>query len=1014
MKVIKRNGTPEQLNFSKINYRLSKLVEKTPKLSGVIIDELCIQIITNLYDGITTKEIDEISARLSASKIDHPDYNTLASRISVSNLQKNTPKKFSEAIELLGPNVIHAKVIETVKSFSKVINDSINDDNDYLFDFFGLKTLEKSYLLKKDGKIIETPQFMLMRTALGLHCTSGALEDPVTPEVLGKAISSYNVFSNLLYTHASPTLFNSGCVRQQNSSCFLLNTSDSLDNIMKTVSDSAQISKYAGGIGVNIGDIRGKNSAIKGTGGKTDSIIGLLKLFNNVGRYVNQGGKRNGSIAVYLPTHHPDISEFLDIRKNTGDENLRARDLFSALWVSDYFMSCVENDLDWDLLSPDDCPKLGESFGDEYTFLHKKYVGQGLSRQTVKARDIWSKIIVSQIETGMPYILYADAANKRNNQSNLGTIKNSNLCVAPETVVLTSKGYFPIASLLDQDVEVWNGEEFTQTTVKKTGVSQQLMKIVTSNGTELYCTAYHKFYDSNGECVRALDLKEGTILETCEFPRLDPKNCPADDCLVPVNNGIHLKVKWLQAFLDRELLFKKETFQVSSTCKEYLEKIRYLIHTLGCETMLREDRHSWKLFFPSKTVYDLYHNFSVNFKGYVPIDRKSFKVVVVSATITGRFSDTYCFTETGRGRGVFNGVLTGNCAEVMLRANEDEIATCNIATVSLPKHISYHENGTKYFDYDKLMETVGIMVENLNRVIDVNFYPVPETEKSNKLHRPIIIGASGLQNLFFELRIPFESIQAKAMNKKIYEAIHYSAIKRSCELAKTEGTYSSFEGSPLSKGIFQYNSSGYTGELSFDWETLRQDVITHGLRNSMLTGSPPTASTSQIVGNYESFEPLTNNFMTRNTLSGDFPVINKYLVNDLIRINVWNTEVKDKLLRANGSVQNVEEVPQNLKDMYKTVWEVSQKTLIDYSADRQLFTDHSQSLNIFMTNPSIAKISSMHFYGWKAGLKTGMYYLRTRAMVTPEKFTVSAKSPGEISCPLRKPETPEECAACSG
>jgi ribonucleotide reductase alpha subunit len=1001
MKVVKRNGDSEQLNFSKINYRLAKLIERKPVLSGVVLDELCIQIITNLYDGITTKEIDEISARLSASKIDHPDYNTLASRISVSNLQKNTPKKFSQAVEILGPSIIHAKVLGAIKAFTKLIDDSVVDDNDYLYDFFGLKTLEKSYLLKKDGVVVETPQFMLMRTALGLHCTGENVE--VVKETVEKALESYSIFSKLLYTHASPTLFNSGCIRQQNSSCFLLNTSDSLDKIMKTLGDCAQISKYAGGIGVNIGDIRGKNSVIRGTGGKTDGIIKLLRIFNDLGRYANQSGKRNGSIAAYLPTHHTDILEFLDIRKNTGDENLRARDLFSALWVSDYFMECVENDADWDLLSPDDCPDLSDSFGDHYKSLHIKYVKAGLSRQTLKAREIWSKIIVSQIETGMPYILYADAANRRNNQSNLGTIKNSNLCVSGDTKILTSKGHLKISSLENECVEVWNGEKFTETVVRKTGTSQHLMKVMTSDGSELFCTPYHKFYNTDGDCIRAADLVEGTYLETCSFP-----------VIKSIRN-----LEMIQQLFDRELCRKEDKFEVSNPYKEYLSEIKLVLQTLGCNVLLKQDRNSWKLVLTHRDVYDLYF-LGINFKGFIPIGKKRelLGVRVVSTEFTEMLDETtYCFTESERGKGVFNGILTGNCAEVMLRANEEEIATCNIATVSLPKHVSVYENGVKYFDFDKLLDTVGTIVENLNRVIDVNFYPVPETKSSNGSHRPIIIGAQGLQNLFFELGIPFESYEGRLLNKKIYEAIHYASIKRSCELSKIHGPYSSFEGSPLSEGIFQYNSSGYTGELSFDWDSLRSEVVKHGLRNSMLTGSPPTASTSQILGNYESFEPVTNNFMTRDTLSGNFPVINRYLINDLIKINCWNTDIKEKIMRENGSIQGIPEIPENLKNLYKTVWEVSQKTLIDYSADRQLFTDHSQSLNIFMTNPSIAKISSMHFYGWKAGLKTGMYYLRTRAMVTPEKFTVSSGNsvnPQEISCPLKKPNSPEECAACSG
>jgi ribonucleotide reductase alpha subunit len=1036
MKIIKRNGSEQQLNFEKIHYRIAKLVEKENSkaglkvLGGVNLDELCIEIISNLFDGISTTQIDEISARLAAAKIDHPDYNTLAARISISNLHKNTPKKFSEAVEILHSSefgqtsVIDDNVMKAVRKNKELLDKTINFENDYLFDFFGLKTLERSYLLKKmdnntrTSVIIETPQFMMMRVALGLHNSDGN-------ECVIEAIESYKIFSDLLFTHASPTLFNSGTKRQQNSSCFLLSMDDSLENIMETVGNTAQISKFAGGIGLNVGDIRGKNSIIKGTGGKTESIIPMLRLFNDIGRYVNQGGKRKGSIAVYLPTNHPDIMEFLDIRKNTGDENLRTRDLFSALWISDYFMECVENDLDWDLLSADDCPDLSDAFGEAYKKLHQQYVSEGKSRETLKAREVWSKIIVSQIETGMPYMLYSNAVNQKNNQKNLGTIKNSNLCVAPETMILTREGYFSIESLAGTEVEVWNGEEFSKTLICKTGNNQPLIKVNLSNGASLECTEYHRFYTETNKKFEAKDLLPGMQLKQRDFPLITRGSSEYTGLEVPLNCRIDIKLKWLQTFIDRDLIVKNSIYILTNTAKDFLIKTQLLIQTLGCDTILEEDKNTFKLILPENVISRLYF-VGINFG--VPIKKcnKQIPLFVDSVVDEGRISDTYCFTEPKKGMGVFNGILTGNCAEVMLKSSKEEIACCNIATLSVKKFVEFNSKGEPFFNFKKLGEIVGVMVVNLNKVIDVNFYPVPETEVSNKRSRPIILGTQGIQNLFFEMRLPFESAGARELNFKIYETIQYYALKKSNELAKIHGTYSSFKGSPSSEGIFQHNMWGIENSdpsLDYDWDALKESVIKYGLRNSMLTAQPPTASTSQILGNFESNEPIGNNFMIRNTLSGDFPVINKYLVLDLIDLNLWNNEMKELIIFHQGSIQKIESIPKNIKDLYKTVWEISQRVLIDYSSDRGLFIDHSQSLNLFVREPSIAKISSMHFHGFKSGLKTGLYYLRSLAISRPIQFTVSKENTAEKKIEIIPEDTAalycsldnkENCDMCSG
>lgn len=1336
MKVIKRDGTEQALDLKKILQRISKLADlQDPQLGlkqlkGVNCDALCIEIISNLYDGISSIEIDEISARIAAAKIEHPDYNSLAARIAVSNIQKNAPISFSKAMEILyddtdSMSLIDDKVMRAVRKNKQKLNRAISHTNDYLFDFFGVKTLEKSYLLKKinvatkKSSIIETPQFMLMRVALGLHNSGGSTN-------VDDAIESYNVFKDLLMTHASPTLFNSGTKRQQNSSCFLMTMEDDLTSIMKTISDCAHISKYAGGIGINIGDIRAKGSIIKSTNGVTDGIVPLLQTINSITRYINQcftpdtwvyskqgpkqmgnittddylvtidgsfkkvneviesqvskeileittnntmypvkvtkeheiylikgqketknysrilqdlkagvirpdfysagqlttsdfvgypvsycemktddyfewnglrwtkvksvnkiqysgpvldfnmidnhnyltdmglvhnSGKRKGSAAVYLPTFHADILEFLDLRKNTGDENMRARDLFFALWVSDYFMECVENDLDWYLLSPDECPGLTDAYGDAHKELHQRFVAEGKTREILKARDIWSKIIVSQIETGMPYILFGDSVNKKNNQANLGTIKNSNLCVAPETMVLTSKGYYPIKDLEDSDIEIWNGQEFTKTKVTKTGVNQELLKVKLSNGSEIECTPYHKFYVVTGKrpsshpVLRKIEAKyltknmkiiksdfpvikngsddfpfpyehgiftaDGTLenkmstVFQCNYKALDGEcYCgfhikmykedgtdiptifckalvgkgnpritlygekkklvkylstrlevlPENSCktlvvrlpmelkpkfTVPLNCNIDIKLRWLEGLSDGDGCVCKSAgttaIQIISIHKEFLENVKYLLQTLSCDPKILIMHKEGQQLLPNQkgqnelyqcqtsyrlllTSWDVAKLYELGFRpkrlqitGEYPRKNTKHFTMVEDIIKTNRVSDTYCFKEEKRGMGVFNGVLTGQCAEVLLHSSKDEIAVCNIATMSLPKFVDTNiETGEKFFNHAKLGAVVEIAVANLNKVIDVNFYPVPETEKNNKKNRPIIVGNQGLQNCFFELNLPFESKEAKELNSRIYETIQYYSIKKSNELAKIHGAYSTFEGSPASKGEFQHNMWGVDNkDLTYDWDSLKEKVMEFGLRNSMLTASPPTASTSQILGNFESFEPITNNFFTRNTLSGDFPIVNKYLVNDLISLGIWDTKMKDQIIHAQGSIQGIPEIPDNLKKLYKTVWEIPQRVLIDMSRDRGIFTDHTQSLNLYVTAPSIAKISSMLFHCWKSGLKTGVYYTRTKSIAQPIQFTVSKenvkkiteKDTADLYCSI---DNKEACESCSG
>lgn len=1002
MRVLKRSGEYQDVSFDKILQRISSLVnsEKLGVLYSVKSDELTKQVIGSIYDGMTTKEIDDITGEIAANKgTIHPDYSTFAARIFVSNLHKTCPKKFSEAFKILhnsqdSVDVINDNVYNFASDYFEYLDSIIISNNDYLYDYFGLKTLENKYLLKntivskKLSETAETPQYLLLRVALGLHCSVPGKED------LQKAIETYKLTSKLFFTHATPTLFNSGTKHQQNSSCFLMGVHDSMSGIMDSIKNFAVISKHGGGVGIHVSEIRGQGSIIKGTNGTTDGLVKMLKIYNETAKFANQGSKRNGSLAVYLEPHHPDILDFLELKLPSGSENLRARDLFYALWISDKFMEAVDSDSDWYLLSSDECPGLTDTHSEEYSALYDKYVSEGKYREKVKAREIWKKILVSQIETGMPYMLYKDSVNRKSNQSNVGTVKSSNLCVAPETNVLTSKGYKVIKDLENQEVDVWNGQSFSTTMVVKTNEKAELLRVTFSDSGSLECTKYHKFYLKDGSCVRTLDLRKGTELLKNKFPVILDQ----------------VEIEWVNWVLDGALEVPGG-IEIHLVSKSFLESLKFSLQCLGCnELVISETKTGYKLKINDIDLNKLYlqgikiKNFTVT-----PYSDNYSYISVVSVEDLGRIDSTYCFTEEKRGMGVFNGVLTGNCAEVMLVSDpeKEEIAVCNIATISLPKFVT----PDKQFDFEKLEEIVKVITNNLNNVIDVNFYPVKETENSNKKHRPIIIGTQGLANLFFELSVPFESKEAEELNFKIFEAIQYTALKTSNELAKIYGPYSTFTGSPSSKGIFQHNMWGKSNnELSgrYDWDSLKESVKLHGLRNCLLTGSPPTASTSQILGNYESFEPVTNNFMIRSTLSGEFPVINKYLILDLLKLNLWDNKMKNKILSEKGSIQGIQEIPGDIKKMYKTVWEISQKTLINLSKDRGLFTDHSQSLNIYMKNPNIGSLTSMHFYGWRQGLKTGLYYCRSQSTAKAIDITVEKE---QLQCSL---ENRDNCDMCSG
>ena len=911
MRVLKRSNVYEDVSFDKVLRRLRSLCDEGIQLKSISPDEIAQRVCSRIYDGVKTTELDELASQMCASLVTkNPEYGTLASRIVISNHHKNTSICFSNTIEkLYHGHLISEELYNIVQEYKDTLNNVIDYLRDYNLDYFGFKTLEKSYLLKIESLIVERPQDMWMRVALGIHGYD-----------IYEAIETYNLMSKRYFTHATPTLFNAGTPSPQLSSCYLLSMHDSVTGMYKTLGDCAQISKYAGGIGVHIHSIRAKGSHIRGTNGISSGIIPMLRVYNNTARHVNQAGKRNGSIAIYLEPWHADIESFLDIRKNNGSEEDRCRDLFTAMWIPDLFMERVQSNEDWCLMCPDVCPGLSDCIGEDFKQLYEKYEQSGTYIKKVKAQAIWIAIIKSQIETGTPYLCYKDSANKKSNQKNLGIIKSSNLCVAPETKILTSEGYKTIRDLENKIVKVWNGVEWSETTVHKTSDNSELVRIVFSEGSVLECTLYHKFH-------------------------------------------IHC---------DKSIIIKNAN-----------------------ELIIGDKLISWK----------------------TPLDNTTYKDITVrSIERTGRFDETYCFNEPKRHMGIFNGVITGNCSEIMEYSDDNEYAVCNLASISLPAFI---ESGT--FNFKKLHEVSQLITRNLNKVIDRTFYPIPETSKSNLKHRPIGIGVQGLADAFAIMRYSFESAEAAQLNRCIFETIYHGALTASIQLARDYGAYTTFAGSPASHGLLQFDLWGKQPEGNWDWDSLKKDIVKYGLRNSLLLAPMPTASTSQILGNTECFEPITSNIFQRQSMAGDFTIINKHLVADLVNLGLWGDEMKDRILTGGGSVQNIDNIPNEIKCLYKTAWEIKQKVLIDQAADRGIYICQSQSLNLFIEDPDISKISNMHFYAWRAGLKTGCYYLRTRPKARMSAYTLTPtniKDPittnlneAQLACSR---ENPESCVLCSG
>jgi ribonucleoside-diphosphate reductase alpha chain len=1116
MQVIKRNGEGEDVSFDKVTTRI-KSAAINPTILAVNPTMIAQKVLGSIIDGIKTSELDELTCTTAISYLtEHPDYGILASRIAISNHHKSTPSTMKEAMMKMwnfknkkGVNqpAISSKLMNAITSNSQVIEDHIDYQRDYLFDYFGFKTLEKSYMLRDENRtVIERPQHMWMRVALELWTTDDG--EFVDADMCWK---TYDAMSQKYYTHATPTLFNASTPRPQLSSCFLLAMKDdSVKGIYDTLGDCAQISKYAGGIGLHVHNVRAKGSLIHGTNGVSNGLVPMLRVFNNTALYIDQGGgRRNGSFAVYLEPWHADVEDFIQMKTNTGSEDMKARDLFYGLWIPDLFMERVVSGGDWTLFCPAEAPGLADVCGKEFKELYERYEAEGRGRKTLKAQKLWFEILDSQIETGTPYLLYKDAANLKSNQKNLGVIKSSNLCVAPETPILTDKGYYPISELTDTLVKVWNGDNWSEVEVKQTGTGQELLQVHLSDGSILDCTPYHKFLISDGygdkinykqaKRIPAGELEAGMKLLKYDSPLIlgdsendfkyaythgffcgdgtyDGNGTPrvslygvkknllneitvrtkneiedsagrinlqlpidlADKYEVPVNATLKNRLEWLAGYLDADGSIARngtnESIQACSIHRQFLENIRLLLGTLGVQSKItfmhdteirlmpdgQGGKKAWRLLVSPSGLYKL-AGLGFNPKRLKFTVRKTQRnaeqfIQVVSVVKTDRIDDTFCFTEQQNNAGVFNGILTGNCTEIIEYSSADETAVCNLASMALPAFVvTEPSHGLKVFDFVKFADTVRLAVRNLDRVIDVNYYPTPETRNSNMRHRPVGLGVQGLADVFAMLGYSWEDPRAAELNKRIFAHMYYAALVESNANAKEKGAYSSFHGSPASKGELQFDMWGIKPvrdgtDDALDWASLKGKIMSDGgLRNSLLVAPMPTASTSQILGYNECIEPFTSNIYTRRTLAGEFILVNKHLIRDLLARGLWSSEMKNRIIGNNGSVQGIPEIPIDVQNLYKTVWEMKQKTLIDMAADRGAYICQSQSLNLFVPDPDYRKLTSMHVYAWQKGLKTGIYYLRTKSAVKAQQFTVEPVQRVAVNVQ----EEDKECTMCS-
>ena len=1052
MYVTKRNGKQEIVSFDKISARIKKLgQEANIKLNYTA---LVMKVIDQLYSGISTTKIDDLSAEQCASMSSiHPDYNTLAGRITISNHHKNTESSFTAVMRKLYeyrdkhnkhcPLVTH-DFFNIVSTNSAEFDAMCDYDRDYFIEYFGCKTLERAYLMQINKVIVERPQHMWLRVAIGIHGDNSM-----------RVRETYDLMSRKMFTHATPTLFNAGTPHPQLSSCFLLAMeNDSIDGIYNTLRDCAMISKWAGGIGLHIHNVRASGSHIRGTNGSSNGIVPMLKVFNNTAKYVDQGGgKRNGSFAIYLEPWHADIEQFLQMRKNHGDEEMKARDLFYALWIPDLFMERVKADGNWTLMCPDECPGLADVHSADFVTLYESYEAAGRGRKTMKARDLWFQVLDAQMETGTPYLCYKDAANRKSNQQNLGTIKSSNLCVAPETVILTDTGPVEIQTVKDQIVNVWNGQEFSEVTVYQTGKNQELISVETDDGAILRCTPYHRFFVHSEDGLyidvrEARELKEGDKLMNCNYP------------LIPT-----CMTEFTSFYENSQISVVNDTIQMFSHTIEELQRQKCVLQGCGINVPIIRANGSIKKSYIEISIENMHmlkkNGFSpqkncieTSTPAEIQEDPQPIYVKIKTVVDFLRKDDTYCFTEPKRNAGVFNGILTSQCSEIIEYSNEEESAVCNLASIALPAFVTSTEDGVLSFDYNKLHEIAKVVTYNLNRVIDVNYYPTDKTKRSNMRHRPIGIGVQGLADVFMQMGLPFSADESKQINRDIFETIYHAALEQSCEIAEERyllleplaiyddfsdrlsiddqvklqnhinsyeepllntsyrGAYSSFKGSPASRGELQFDLWGVEPSDRYDWTALKSRIRERGIRNSLLLAPMPTASTSQILGYNECIEPITSNIYNRRTIAGEFILANKYLMKDLLKLDLWNEKMKNNIIANNGSIQHLEQIPVEIREKYRTVWEIPMRQLIDMAADRGAFVCQSQSLNLWLEDPNYSNLTSMHFYAWSKGLKTGIYYLRRRARHQAQQFTIEPEKK-DLGGKMEENVEDEICEMCS-
>ena len=1052
MYVTKRNGKQEIVSFDKISARIKKLgQEANIKLNYTA---LVMKVIDQLYSGISTTKLDDLSAEQCASMSSiHPDYNTLAGRITVSNHHKNTEASFTAVMRKLYeyrdkhnkhcPLVTH-DFFNIVSTNSEEFDAMCDYNRDYFIEYFGCKTLERAYLMQINKVIVERPQHMWLRVAIGIHGDN-----------IVRVRETYDLMSRKMFTHATPTLFNAGTPHPQLSSCFLLAMeNDSIDGIYNTLRDCAMISKWAGGIGLHIHNVRASGSHIRGTNGSSNGIVPMLRVFNNTAKYVDQGGgKRNGSFAIYLEPWHADVEQFLQMRKNHGDEEMKARDLFYALWIPDLFMERVKADGNWTLMCPDECPGLADVHNADFVTLYESYEAAGRGRKTMKARDLWFQVLDAQMETGTPYLCYKDAANRKSNQQNLGTIKSSNLCVAPETIILTDTGPVEIQTVKDQIVNVWNGQEFSEVTVYQTGKNQDLISVETDDGAILRCTPYHRFFvhSEDGLYVdvrEAKDLKEGDKLMNCNYPFIP--TCMTEftsfyekSHISVVNDTIQIFSHTLEELLRQKCILQGCGINVPIIRAKGSIKKSYIEISIENMHMLKKNGFS-----PQKNCIE------TSTPDELQEDPQPTYVKIKTVVNFMRKDDTYCFTEPKRNAGVFNGILTSQCSEIIEYSNEEESAVCNLASIALPAFVTSTEDGVLSFDYNKLHEIAKVVTYNLNRVIDVNYYPTDKTKRSNMRHRPIGIGVQGLADVFMQMGLPFSADESKQINRDIFETIYHAALEQSCEIAEERyslleplangdnfredfsidedvelrkninsdeepilhtsyrGAYSSFKGSPTSRGELQFDLWGVEPSDRYDWTALKSRIRERGIRNSLLLAPMPTASTSQILGYNECIEPITSNIYNRRTIAGEFILANKYLMKDLLKLDLWNEKMKNNIIANNGSIQHLEQIPVEIREKYRTVWEIPMRQLIDMAADRGAFVCQSQSLNLWLEDPNYSNLTSMHFYSWSKGLKTGIYYLRRRARHQAQQFTIEPEKK-DLGGKMEENVEDEICEMCS-